>query len=146
MTLVCVRLCHSFASGKVVIMAVISSFYVVMAAFKARSEEGAGRAEPVLVSGMSQGRWLGSHALVTLAGGAVVMGLAGLGFGLTGAVVTGESALIGELFWASMAYIPALWVTAGVAVALFGLVPRAATLAWIVPVYGFVVGYLGQIL
>ncbi len=137
---------ESFASLILTVMAVITSIYVVMAAFRARSEESAGRAEPILATGISQERWVGSHVLVTMVGAVAVMGLAGLGFGLTGASVTGDNALIGDLFWASMAYVPALWVAAGVAVALFGLWPRAASLAWIVPIYGFVVGYLGQIL
>lgn len=37
-------------------------------------------------------------------------------------------------------------MTVGVAVLLFGWFPRAVALAWIVPVYAFLVGYLGPIL
>lgn len=137
---------ESFSSLILMVMAIISSVYVVLAAFKPRSEESGGRAEPVLTTALSQQGWVGSHVLVTVAGAVVVMGSAGLGFGLTGAAVTGDNALIGDLLGASLAYVPALWVAAGVAVALFGLAPRTATLAWVVPLYGFVVGYLGQIL
>jgi ABC-2 type transport system permease protein len=54
--------------------------------------------------------------------------------------------MIGELIVAALAYLPALWVTAGVAVVGYGFLPRVAALAWIVPLYGFLVGYLGQIL
>ncbi len=51
-----------------------------------------------------------------------------------------------RLVGAALAYAPALWVTVGVAAVLFGWFPRASAAAWIVPVYAFVVGYLGQIL
>lgn len=37
-------------------------------------------------------------------------------------------------------------MTIGVAVALYGWFPRAAAVAWIVPVYAFLVGYLGAML
>lgn len=41
---------------------------------------------------------------------------------------------------------PALWVTVGVAAVLFGWLPRATAAAWLVPVYAFLIGYLGEIL
>lgn len=53
----------------------------------------------------------------------------------------GDAAMAGKLVGASLAYLPAPWVTAGVAVVLVGLVPRAAALAWSVPLYAFLVGY-----
>jgi ABC-2 type transport system permease protein len=137
---------ESFASMVMVIMAIIASVYVVMAALRPRGEESAGRAEPVLATALSRVRWLGSHLVVVLIGSVVMLLAAGLGIGLSGASSTGDSAMAGRLIGASLAYLPALWVTAGVAVVLVGLVPRLAALAWIVPLYAFLVGYLGQIL
>ncbi len=65
---------------------------------------------------------------------------------LADASSTSDSGMVGTLVGAALAYLPTLWLTAGVAVLLVGLAPRAAQLAWIVPLYGFLVGYLGQIL
>ncbi|MFC4857780.1 ABC transporter permease [Actinophytocola glycyrrhizae] len=137
---------ESFASMVMVIMAIIASVYVVMAALRPRAEESAGRAEPVLATALSRVRWLGSHLVVVLIGSVVMLLAAGLGIGLSGASSTGEGAMVGNLVGAALAYLPALWVTAGVVVVLVGLAPRAAALAWIVPLYAFLVGYLGQIL
>jgi ABC-2 type transport system permease protein len=137
---------ESFASMVMVIMAIIASVYVVMATLRPRAEENAGRAEPVLATALSRVRWLGSHLVVVLVGSVVMLLAAGLGIGLSGASSMGDAAMLGKLVGASLAYLPALWVTAGVAVVLVGLVPRAAALAWIVPLYAFLVGYLGQIL
>ncbi|MFD3484520.1 ABC transporter permease [Streptomyces sp. NPDC058665] len=137
---------ESFASMIMVVIAVVTAVYVVMAALRPRAEESAGRAEPLLATGLSRDRWVGSHVAVALAGGTALLLVAGLGFGLTGAASAGDGDLVLRLTGAALAYAPALWVTVGVAVALFGWYPRAGAAAWVVPVYAFVVGYLGPIL
>ncbi|CAL9526919.1 Multidrug efflux system permease protein [Streptomyces sp. enrichment culture] len=137
---------ESFASMVMVVLAVVAAVHVVMAALRPRSEETAGRAEPLLATGLSRARWVGGHLAVAMGGGTFVLLLAGLGFGVSGAASTGDGGLLLELVGAALAYAPALWVTAGAAVVLFGWFPRASAAAWAVPVYAFVVGYLGQIL
>jgi ABC-2 type transport system permease protein len=77
-----------------------------------------------------------------LVGSVAMLVAAGLGFGIAGALSTSDGAIVGQLLGAALAYLPALWFTAGVA----GLAPRVAQLAWIVPLDGVLVGYLGQIL
>ncbi|PVC91070.1 ABC transporter permease [Streptomyces sp. CS131] len=137
---------ESFASMVMVVVAVVAAVYVVMAALRLRAEENAGRAEPLLATGLSRSGWLGSHVAVALTGGTALLLLAGLGFGVSGAASAGDGSLVLELTLAAAAYAPALWVTVGVAVLLFGWFPRAGAVAWIVPVYAFLVGYLGPIL
>ncbi|WP_406726310.1 ABC transporter permease [Streptomyces sp. GD-15H] len=137
---------ESFASMVMVVLTVVAAVYVVMAALRPRSEETAGRAEPLLATGLSRARWVGGHLAVAMGGGTFVLLMAGLGFGIAGAASTGDGSLFPKLVGAALAYAPALWVTVGVAVVLFGWFPRASQVAWVVPVYAFVVGYLGQIL
>ncbi|MGY1436977.1 ABC transporter permease [Streptomyces reniochalinae] len=139
-------LVEPFASTIVLVVAVVASLHVVMAALRPRAEETAGRAEPLLATGPARTRWLGSHLVLALGGGTVVLLAGSLGLGLAGSASAGDSGLIPRLLGAGLAYAPALWVTGGVAVLLFGWVPRAAPLAWAVPAYGFVVGYLGKLL
>lgn len=137
---------ESFASMVMVVISVVASVYVVMAALRPRAEESAGRAEPLLSTGLSRTRWVGSHLAVAMAGGTALLLLAGLGFGISGAASASDGRLFLRLLGAALAYAPALWVTVGVAVVIFGWFPRASTAAWIVPVYAFVVGYLGPLL
>ncbi|OEV27940.1 ABC transporter permease [Streptomyces nanshensis] len=137
---------ESFASVVMIVNAVVAAVYVVIASLRTRAEESAGRAESLLSTGLSRVRWMWSHLAVALLGGTATLLLAGLGFGLTGAASTGDGGLVLSLTGAALAYAPALWVTAGVAALLFGWLPKATAAAWIVPVYAFVVGYLGQIL
>jgi ABC-2 type transport system permease protein len=125
---------------------VVAAIYVVMAALRSRAEETSGRAEALLSTGLSQPRWLGGHLTVALAGGTLVMAVGGLSLGATAAASTDETELLGKLLGAAVAYAPALWVTAGIAVLLVGWAPRAAAAAWAVPVVVFVIGYLGTVL
>lgn len=139
-------LADSFASMVPIVMAIIGAVYVVLATLRTRAEETAGRAEPLLATPLSRARWLGSHLVVVLVGAVVMMLSAGIGFGVSGASSMADVSYFPKLVGAALVYVPALWVTAGLAAVLFAVVPRAATLAWIVPLYAFVVGYLGQIL
>lgn len=137
---------ESFASMITMIMAIIGSVYVVMAALRANAEESAGRAEPLLATALSRTRWLASHLVVAMVGGALMVAASGLGFGLAAAASMQDGTFVLQLLGASLAYVPALWVVAGVTAVVFGLRPRVTVLAWAVPAYAFVVGYLGQIL
>lgn len=137
---------ESFVSMIMIVLAIFSSVYVVMATLRPRSEESSGRAEPLLATALSRTRWVGGHVVVAMVGGAGMLVLAGLGLGVPGAIVLADGSFVLTALGAALAYTPALWVSAGVAVVLFGFAPRAAPLAWVVPVYAFGVGYLGQIL
>src|SRR5690606_25434504 len=75
----------SFGWMVMVVIAVVAAVYVGMAALRPRTEELAGRAEPLLATGLSRTRWVASHLAVTVLGGTVLLALAGLGFGLAGA-------------------------------------------------------------
>ncbi|QDP94912.1 ABC transporter permease [Microlunatus elymi] len=139
-------LTDAFAAMILVVLAMIAAVFAVIAALRPRAEESGGRAEGLLATGLSRAGWLLSHVVVAMLGGAVVLAAAGFGFGVAGAGATGDQGLIGTLTLSALAYAPAVWVTAGVAVALYGWLPRLAPVAWALVVYSFFVGYLGQIL
>lgn len=130
----------------VVVFAVVTAVFGVLTALRARSEENAGRAEPVLATPVSKPTWLGSHVLVATVGGAVLMALTGLGLGLSVSQALGDSEMLGRVLGASLAHVPAIWLTVGIAVGLFGLFPRATPLVWLVIAYAGLVGWLGALL
>lgn len=141
-----VSVTESFASMLLTMIATVASVYVVLAALRARGEETSGRAEPLLATALSRVRWMGGHVAIALLGGPLLLLLAGVGFGVVGSVAADDASLVPKLVGAALLYSPALWVTAGVAATLFGWLPKWSAVAWIVPVYAFVVGYLGQVL
>lgn len=139
-------LTESFLSMITVIMSIIASIFVVLAVLRARGEEGSGRAEIVLATRLTRTRWLAGYLAVAVLGGALLSLVAALGLAVAGAGTTGDTSIFGTALGAALVYQPAHWVTAGVAVALFGWLPRLTMLAWLVPGYAFLVGYLGRIL
>lgn len=139
-------LADAFAALIVSILAMTAAVYAVLTTLRARSEETAGRAEPLLVTPTSRTRWLASHASVAAVGSVVVLLAGALGTSLSGAVVLGDAGVVPALLGAAAVYAAPLVLTVGVAVALFGLVPSASAAAWLVVVYALVVGMLGGLL
>jgi ABC-2 type transport system permease protein len=136
----------AFAGMVTTVLAIIAAIYAVLAALKMRSEETSGRVEPLLAAAISQPTWALSHVAVAMGGSAIVLAAGGLGIGLAGAGSTGDAGLLARLLGAALAYAPAVWVTIAVAVALFGLIPRAVMATWALVLYSFVVVYLGGML
>jgi ABC-2 type transport system permease protein len=76
----------------------------------------------------------------------VVLAAGGLGIGLAYGVVVGDAGQIPRMVGAALATVPAVLVLVGIAVALFGIVPRAAVAAWAGLVVAVVVSFLGELL
>jgi ABC-2 type transport system permease protein len=99
--------------------------YAVSAALRLRGEESARLAEVVLVTPTGRLRWAVSQLAVVVAGTAVVLAAAGTGAGLGYGLRTGDvGTQVPRLLGAALVQLPAALVVAGVAVALFGLLPR----------------------
>jgi len=128
-------------------IAMIGALYAVQATLRMRAEETALRVEPLLSGGVGRLRWLGGHLLFVFAGTAVVLAVAAallaLGYGLRSGDVAGEWP---RVFGAVLAQLPAMWVVAGAAAALFGLVPNASVAAWGVAAAFILISMFGPIL
>jgi ABC-2 type transport system permease protein len=119
-----------FLASTQVYLAIIACGYAVQALGLLRHEEAAGRLEPVLAGALGRTRWLGAQVLVVTGGLVVVVVISALVFGATTALSTGDSGYIGALLRSGLAYLPAELVIVALAVLLYGLFPRAFTLAW----------------
>jgi ABC-2 type transport system permease protein len=118
---------NAYLAAIITFTGLIAAGYAISAVLRLRSEETAERADPVLATGTGRIRWGLGHLLIAAAGAALVlasMGLGtGLGYGLRAGDVAGQ---LPRLLGAALAQLPAVLVLAGVAVALFGLIPRAS--------------------
>jgi ABC-2 type transport system permease protein len=124
----------------------IAAGYAVQAVLRLRSEETSGRAEPVLAGAVSRLRWAAGHLLFPLLGSALLLVLAGLTAGLAaGATMGGVGSSVGRLLAAALVQLPAVWLTAGVAVAVFGLLPRWSAAGWGALAVFLLIGWLGPI-
>lgn len=133
-----------FLATVLVYLALLATGFALQATLRPRAEEAAHRAEPVLATATSRRRWLGGHLAVGLGGSAVVLAAGGLGTGVSYAAAVGDAGEVPRLVGAALAFVPAVWVLVGVAVALYGWVPRAAALVWAVLAVAVVVGTLGE--
>jgi ABC-2 type transport system permease protein len=111
----------------------VSAIYAIQAALRLRAEETALRAELVLATSASRLRWMAGHLVVVAVGSAAVLAALGLAAGLTYAPSgSGLGAQLPRVLAAALAYLPALWVLLGLTAALFGLLPRLASVSWMV--------------
>lgn len=129
------------------IMGLAASAYAVQATLRLRSEESAGRAEPLLAAALGRPRWAGSHLGLAALGSAALLVAAGLAGGIMHGLRTSDPGTqLPRVLGAALVEIPAAWVLAGITVALFGLAPRLAVAAWAVLAAFLTLGQLGPLL
>ncbi|NTW39748.1 MAG: ABC transporter permease [Cellulomonadaceae bacterium] len=115
----------------VMMIAMITTVFALQSAATLRSDEASGIIEPQLAGALSRVRWAGQRLLIPAVGTAVLLlvGGGGMGYGY-GALVDDPGQAL-TLALAALAYWPAVMVLVGVAVALFGWLPRLAVpLTW----------------
>ncbi|MGC5017251.1 ABC transporter permease [Micromonospora sp. DT47] len=140
-------LAEAYLGGTLSFVGLAAAGFGIQAALRMRSEETAGRAEPLVATGVSRSRWVASHLVFALLGPAVVLAAAGLATGLTYGLSVGD--VPGELprmLGAGLAQVPAAWVLAGLAVLLHGLLPRLTALSWAVLAVCVLIGQVGAVL
>lgn len=124
-------LVDSFLAGMAGMLGLIAAGYAVQALLRLRDEETSGHAEMMLSTGVSRVRWVASHLLFALFGPALVLAVGGAVCGLVHGLAVGDvGGQVAGMLGGTMAQLPAVWVLAGVAAALFGLAPRFAPAAW----------------
>jgi ABC-2 type transport system permease protein len=141
-----VSLTDAYFGTAMLTLALVSSGFAVQSVQRLRSEETTLHTEPVLATAVSRGRWMASHLAVAVGGSAVVVLAAGLGAGIPYAAETGDLLQIPALVGAALVHLPAIWLLAGLASALYGFTPRAVSASWAVLAVCFVIGFLGEVL
>jgi len=126
--------------------ALVASAYGIQAVLRARSEETALRAEPLLATTVNRWTYAGGHLLFGLAGVAVLLAATGLGAGIGYGASLHDAGQVPRLVGAALAQWPAAAVLAGFALAVFGLLPGWTTLAWALLGAFFLLGQLGPVL
>jgi len=130
----------AFLASMVGMMGLIAALYVVQSVLRLHGEETSGRAEPVLANAVSRLGWATGHLVIAFGGAVLLMLLTGLGFAV------GYGKEIGPILGACLVQVPAVWVIGGLAVLLYGLLPRAAMAAWGVAGAVLLIGWVGPAL
>jgi ABC-2 type transport system permease protein len=123
---------NAYLAALMLLAGLVAAGYAMSVILRLRAEETGGPAELVLATAAGRIRWALGQVAVAAGGAALLLALAGvaagLGYGLRiGAAGTWAATMTG----AALAALPAVLVLAGVAIALFGLWPRACVpAAW----------------
>lgn len=128
------------------LLAVTAGGFTVQSLLRARNEEAAGGAEPVLATSVSRTRWFASHIVVAAAGSAVILAATALASGLAHAAASGDTGLIGPLQQTALVNLPAVLALGGFVIAVVGLRPRwAVPVGWGALVAALLIGQFGEL-
>ncbi|MBE1533498.1 ABC transporter permease [Actinomadura algeriensis] len=121
-------------------LGLLAAGHAVSATLKLRTEEST-HAEPLLATPTGRLHWASSHLLFALAGPA-----AGLAVGGLLAALVHDAGRLPDLLTAALAQLPAVWLIAAIALALFGLVPRLTPVSWAAVAVATLVTLVGPML
>jgi len=112
-------------------IAMITTAFAIQSATSLRGDEASGIIEPQLAGAQSRTRWAVGRLLIPVVGSALLLAIGGGGMGAAYGSIVADPGQIGRLALAALAYWPAVMVFVGIAVALFGWLPRLAIpLSW----------------
>ena len=133
---------HGFVAFMGPTMGLMIALYVCWRIGAARTEEATGHLETMLSHPVTRRQWIGGHAVLALAG-AAVLALGAATATWLGAQVAGADISPGDAVAPVAAQAPLVLAFTGVAVLMFGLLPRLTTT---LPAAVVVVAYLLQML
>ncbi len=133
---------QAFVAVAFCMLGMMAAAFAISLALRPHQEEASQRAETVLGGAVGRSRWLAGHLAIALIGSAVAMLIAGAAAGLSYGVAAHDiGGKLSMVIATAAVQLPAVWLSAAVTVALFGLAPRFSPLSWGVLV-GFVALYL----
>jgi len=115
----------------VVMIAMLTTVFALQSATALRVDEATGIVEPQLAGALSRRRWAGQRLLIPSVGSAVLLLVGGACMGAGYGSIINDPGQTIRLALAALAYWPAVMMLVGVAVGLFGWLPRLAIpLTW----------------
>jgi ABC-2 type transport system permease protein len=113
------------------VIAMVTAVFALQSTVSLRTDEASGILEPQLAGAVSRRGWVLQRLLIPAVGAAVLLLVGGAGMGAIYGSIIHDPGQTGRLAFAALGYWPAVMVLVGVAVALFGWLPRLAIpLTW----------------
>ncbi|BDT92099.1 tetronasin ABC transporter integral membrane protein [Nocardia sputorum] len=125
------QLQQSFITYAITMLAAAASAYSISAALRLHDEETSARVEATLSGAVGRVRYALSHIGFALLGPAAALLVSGVAIGIVYGATGGDvGTRLGQSIGAAAVQVPAIWVVTGIAVALYGVAPRFAPVAW----------------
>jgi ABC-2 type transport system permease protein len=135
-----------YLATSMLMMGLMATGFTLAALLRMRGEETTGRSDMILATRTSRRRWVASHLALAFGGTVVVMTACGLAMGLGFASVTGDMGKVPSLLVAALAMVPAMMAVGGLALLVYGLVPRWSLAVWGALAFIIAVGVLQAVL
>jgi len=139
---------NAYLAALMLLAGLAAAGYAVSVIGRLRTEETGGQAELILATATGRLRWAFGHIVVAVAGSALLLAVAGVAAGLGYGVRIGSpGSEAATMAGAALAQLPPVLVLAGVAIAVFGLWPRACVpAAWTALGLVVAIDLFGQVL
>jgi ABC-2 type transport system permease protein len=139
---------NAYLATLMLLAGLVAAGYAISVILRLRAEEAGAAAELVLATATGRIRWALSHIAVAAGGAALLLALAGVAAGLGyGLRIGSPGSWAATMTGAALAELPPVLVLAGVAIAAFGLWPRACVpAAWTALGLVVVIDLFGQVL
>jgi ABC-2 type transport system permease protein len=136
----------TFLATGLLIVGLLAGGFVVSTALRMRTEEAAGRVDPLLATPVGRTRWAAGHLVVTMGALVAVMALGGIAAGLGAALVLNDWSQIPTMLEAGLTMTAGVAVLGAIAFLLCASAPRLAQLAWAPLVVASIVSMFGKAL
>lgn len=118
----------AFIAIIVYIISLAVALYAIMAVLKPHHEEAESRAELILSRSVERNKWYAGHISIAFVTSAVLLFAMGLGSGLVYGISSDNVAeVLPRMMIMCLSKIPAVWMMAGIASFVNGLLPKAST-------------------
>ena len=126
-------------------LALIAAGFAISSALRPRGEEDDGLAEPLLATALPRRWWLSATSASRSPARRWSSSSPASGLGAGYAMVTGDGAAVGQYTVAALPYVAPILVLSGLTRLLYGVAPRAASLAWLGLLFCVVVMLFGDL-
>ncbi|MCI8669659.1 MAG: ABC transporter permease [Lachnospiraceae bacterium] len=141
------ELLYQFINVITSIFAMITTIPVITTIIKIREEEITNRIECLISKSITRRKLLSAFLICSIFISIVLQLIFAVSFWISGNQVIGDTPFeLSDMLKAACAFIPAIWIIAGAAIAVIGLIPRITILVWAFLAYSFFVSYFGSML
>lgn len=122
---------EAFLSLMLFVFTLFVAAYGIATAGKMHSEEADGRAELLLGTPMKRAGWISSHVLFTALGPVILLAVIGCAIAIGNIMSSSGASNLLPILSKALYKLPAIWTISGIAVLLFGLLPKiSGALSW----------------
>ncbi|MGI5219192.1 ABC transporter permease [Nocardia sp. CA-290969] len=126
--------------------ALLVTVFAILAVQSLRTEETAGRTEPVLATATGRVVWFAGYIGVAALGALTLLATTGLALGIALALSVGDAGYVVDGLVSHLVFAPAVLLVLAIAALLYGVLPQAIGATWALFGFALILGFFGPIM